>query len=385
MRSPAAWSVLLASCALACAVQSPPSDLDTDDVSSTDDTDIESDTETVDTPDDDADDDGTPAPLDCDDEDPLSTVRSTDADCDGTITAEDCDDENPAAALTEDDVDCDGAPKRYDCNDLLPTSPTSDVDPDCDGTPGFTMQRIAGSTFEMGCIPDVTTCEEKEVPAHTVTVSYDVMMMTTEVTQSHFHAVMGYNPTAFPACGPRCPIETVSWHEAVAFANALSAAEGLESCYTCTGRDLWIGCVEAVPPTTCLGYRLPTEAEWENAARCGTNTAYAGSDFENLVSWYRANSGNRTRTVAQKPANTCGLHDMSGNVFEWMNDWYAPYSEEAQVDPTGPADGATKVGRSGGYDCSHLLTQVTARDGQAAPADRYPVLGFRLVKRAPPP
>jgi formylglycine-generating enzyme required for sulfatase activity len=192
---------------------------------------------------------------------------------------------------------------------------------------------------------------------------------------------MGYNPSRFSSCGSTCPVENVSWHEAAAFANAASAAAGLSRCYTCTGSGTSISCSAPSTVYTCTGYRLPAEAEWEGAARCGEDLLYAGGTTIDAVAWYTSNSGGRTHAVASKAANACGLYDMSGNVWEWTNDWYGAYASGA-TDPSGPASGSVRVVRGGSWLGGPQDARVAHRH-DVAPGGRYNNLGVRLLRTAP--
>jgi formylglycine-generating enzyme required for sulfatase activity len=182
---------------------------------------------------------------------------------------------------------------------------------------------------------------------------------------------MGDNPSSFQGCGPNCPVERVSWDDAVLYANALSRREGLVECYTSStfaGLD-------------CAGYRLPTEAEWEYAARAGTT----GPSYGRLdnVGWYLNNSGGSTQAVGGKAANGFGLSDMLGNVSEWTGDWYAPYPYPGTViDPTGVTTGSSRAVRSGSWGYSAAGVRVANRDA-SPPNGRANFIGFRLARTVP--
>ncbi len=190
---------------------------------------------------------------------------------------------------------------------------------------------------------------------HEVTLTRGFWMGETEVPQGQWRALMGNNPSGDTGCGDDCPVGRVNWYEAVAFANALSSRVELDECYelaTCKGKaGEGLECGEVRFRGLCRGYRLPTEAEWEYAARAGTTTRYwSGDDEKDLarVGWYAGNSGNRSHRVTEKAApNPWGLHDMHGNVWEWVSDWSGPYSWREQRDPAGPPSGENRVIRGG--------------------------------------
>ncbi len=178
------------------------------------------------------------------------------------------------------------------------------------------------------------------------------------------------------------PAINVSWHDAVAYANWLSEQDGLTPAYRISGTEVtWNRSAD--------GWRLPTEAEWEYAARGGTRareTIYAGSNDAGEVAWYTDNSGGKTHPVGEKRANELGLYDMSGNVWEWCWDWYGSYSSESQRNPTGPASGSGRVGRGGGWRYAAVGIRVAIR-GITAPLHYLAGtggsgLGFRLAAPA---
>jgi formylglycine-generating enzyme required for sulfatase activity len=177
------------------------------------------------------------------------------------------------------------------------------------------------------------------------------------VTQALWRAVMNNNPSNFENCD-QCPVEQVSWNDIQNFLQKLNALD--------PGKN----------------YRLPTEAEWEYAARGGPpskqNFVYAGSDKIDEVAWYGDNSDNKTHPVGQKKANALGLFDMSGNVWEWCNDWYGAYSAENQRNQKGPDSGSYRVFRGGGWYGSASNCRVAYRRA-FAPEIRGSDVGFRLA------
>jgi formylglycine-generating enzyme required for sulfatase activity len=174
----------------------------------------------------------------------------------------------------------------------------------------------------MGCSPKEDSCYPNEDPAHGVTISA-FELLETEVTEAQYEAVMKANPSCNHSGGggPDNPVECVAWPQAKAFCEA-------------------------------IGGRLPTEAEWEYAARGGTRTRfYCGDDYACLdgIAWFEDNSGERKQPVGGKAPNAFGLYDMLGNVFEWTGDLYGEYSAEDQVDPRGPLTGNDRVFRGGSF------------------------------------
>ena len=199
----------------------------------------------------------------------------------------------------------------------------------------FTMIKVKGGTFQMGS--DAGKNDEK--PVHNVTLS-DYAIGETEVTQELWLAVMGYNPSCF--IGANLPVEGVSDEECVTFILRLNEM---------TGKI----------------FRLPTEAEWEYAAKGGHKNngvvyVYSGSNTIDNVAWYGNNSGKRTHPVGEKQANQLGLYDMSGNVWERCQDYYDYYSNSPQNNPTGPSSGICRVCRGGKYDCPADDCRTTKRE-----------------------
>jgi formylglycine-generating enzyme required for sulfatase activity len=226
----------------------------------------------------------------------------------------------------------------------------------------------------MGSPTDEEGREDDETQ-HSVAITRAYCMKATEVTQGEWQAVMGSNPSAFTSCGANCPVEQVSWDDAAGYANTLSRREGLPECYsgsTFAGLD-------------CRGYRLPTEAEWEYAARAGTT----GATYGNLdsVAWYDENSGSATHPVGHAQPNAWGLSDMLGNVWEWTGDWYGAYSGGSS-DPAGAVAGSDRVVRGGSFygggsrDVSRFFVRAAYRSFDA-PVSRTDALGFRLSRTAP--
>jgi formylglycine-generating enzyme required for sulfatase activity len=236
------------------------------------------------------------------------------------------------------------------------------------------MVFVQGGTFMMGS--DSGYSDEK--PVHQVTLS-SFMIGKFEVTQGLFQKVMGNNPSKYynDSESPRRPVESVSWYEAVAFCNKLSELAGLQTVYAISGTN-----VET--DFSRNGYRLPTESEWEYAARGGNksrNYKYSGSNDAGIVAWYDANSGDTTHAVGTKAPNELGLYDMSGNVWEWCWDWYKDsYDAGAQRNPLGASSGDNRVLRGG--DKHNRASNLSATNrNQDDPSKRYVNVGFRVVRR----
>jgi formylglycine-generating enzyme required for sulfatase activity len=209
---------------------------------------------------------------------------------------------------------------------------------------------IAPGTFWMGCSSGDSQCDSDEMPRHQVRITKGFELGKYEVTQAQWEAVMGANPSEMR--DPELPVETVSWEDVQAFFGRLNT---LDDGYR---------------------YRLPTEAEWEYAARAGTNDpSVANLD---AVGWSRDNSDKRSRPVGQKLPNAWGLYDMQGNVWEWCADWFDVeyYRTAAPVDPPGPSNGTHRVVRGGGWYSGSRYCRVSVR-GWVSPGDRGSFDGFR--------
>ncbi|GHV83851.1 hypothetical protein AGMMS50212_11910 [Spirochaetia bacterium] len=231
---------------------------------------------------------------------------------------------------------------------------------------------VKGGSFLMGSPPSEADRLDNEAQ-HRVTV-HSFYMGQYEVTQAEYETVLGHNPSEFK--GGNLPVENVSWYEAVEYCNKLSLKEGLKPAYSGSGNDI-------VCNFKASGYRLPTEAEWEYAAKGGNKDTmtyeYSGSNNADAVAWYYSNSGERTHDVGTKAPNSLGLYDMSGNVWEWCWDWYGDYSMVEQTDPAGAASGSYRVLHGGGWDDLTLYLRSAYR-GNLTPTFRGNDLGFRVVR-----
>ena len=304
------------------------------------------------------------------------TTTWTDDTVDGADTAVD---EVWECVATPNDGDDDGSTTSdsvtitQSCNDGSVVLTSSNVD----------FVEVCAGSFDMGCTTGQSSCDSDESPVMPVTLSRNYYLSQTEITQAQYQALMGSNPSNFTSCGTDCPVEQVTWHMAAAFANAMSTAEGLTECYDCTGSGSSVSCDLALEVYACEGYRLPTEAEWEGAARCGEDLLYAGSNTAGDVGWYSANSSSSTQPVAGLDANACGLFDMSGNVNEWVYDWLGStyYTSSGRTDPEGTASGSDRVLRSGSWKTSTASNGLrVAQRGWGNPTSSWDYVGFRLAR-----
>jgi len=351
---------------------------------------------------------------DCD----ASTDENTDGDADGQTACEgDCDDRSGvvytgAMDLCDDlDNDCNGAIDDYDgdsdgigacdgdCNDDDPTITGGYCSP---------MVSVTAGTFDMGSASTELGRQSDET-SHSVTLSVDYSIGIYEVTEFEFESVMGYEPT--PLSCPDCPIRSVTWSEGAKFMNELSVAAGLAACYTCTGTGLATSCTAPADPTACVGYRYPTEAEWEFAAAAGDgsnqypsggvlylqNVPTSGYDdvwigarnswtggWLSGMAWYAGTpvSGvvfpQAPRDVGGGVTNDYGLYDMAGNVAEWTGDLYGSYPTGPVTNPLGATTGVNRVIRGGSY--GDIWSDMrTANRSNWLPTIRSSTIGLRVV------
>jgi formylglycine-generating enzyme required for sulfatase activity len=210
---------------------------------------------------------------------------------------------------------------------------------------GLKYVWIPPGTFMMGCSPGDSECSDDEKPAHQVAITRGFWMGQTEVTQAAYQRVIGSNPSHFK--GSSLPVETIKWDEAQAYCSA-------------------------------VGMRLPTEAEWEYAARGGNSSPRYGA--LDAIAWYDSNSGNTTHEAGQKQPNGYGLYDVLGNVWEWVSDWYDSsfYASSAVNNPQGPASGRYRALRGGCWSNNPWAVRVSSR-GVHVPGGRGDGFGVRCV------
>lgn len=218
----------------------------------------------------------------------------------------------------------------------------------------FNMINVHGGTFTMGATSEMSDSWSNETPTHQVSLS-SYYIGETEVPQKLWKAVMGKNPSYYK--GDDLPVSRVSWNDCQAFIRKLNEL-------------------------TNRRFRLPTEAEWEFAARGGiksNHTPFSGSSNIDDVAWYVGNSGSKPHPVMTKKPNELGIYDMSGNVCEWCQDWYGNYNRDAQTNPTGPASGSYRVNRGGGWNYKARVCRLSCRFKTSPDSNIDNYLGFRLV------
>ncbi len=340
-----------------------------------------------------------------DDDDGDSRINANDDVNNDNVLNDDIDDVNDDATTPDDDSD-------DDVDDDSDDDVNDDSDDDCEGelTDGFVC--VPSGSFQMGSPEDEPGREAYE-NIHAVQLTNAIEMMRHEVAQGLYESIMGYNPSSFSSRNDSQPVERVSWWDALAFSINYSIQEGYPPCYLLS--DIW--CVDGTQGQApdycgghgyidranlelnnvdsvvdCAGYRLPTEAEWEYAARAGTDTAFYTGDIANQecepldsnldsIGWYCGNAEDATHDVGLKTANDFDLHDMSGNVREWVWDWYNYdyYTQSPESDPAGPSVGSSRACRGGAWGFVARKCRSAARDS-SPPDQPNDDLGFRLVR-----
>lgn len=224
-------------------------------------------------------------------------------------------------------------------------------------TPPMEFVTIQPGTFRMGCAEGDTLCDPDENPAHQVRITKAFQLGKFEVTQGQWKSVMGAtnNPSRFK--GDPLPVENMTYLQVEDFLKKLNALDD------------------------GFKYRLPTEAEWEFAARAGTTTPNTGP--LNDVAWHQGNAGGTSHPVGEKKPNAWGLHDMEGNVYEWTTDWFFDYEEDPQTDPKGPEMGFEKVPRGGAWESTPKGVRTSNRNMLEPDGESY-LIGFRYVREPAP-
>ena len=307
---------------------------------------------------------------------------TTDGDGDGDVDG-DIDGDGDADGDVDGDIDgdADGDADSYPCDELWCAPRWSRVYPG-----SFVMGSPAG---EVG--------RRDNEGAHEVTLTRGYFVQTTEVTRYQFRTLMGYDPTPGAECLDECPVGKVSWNEATAYCNALSLEEGYPTCYECVGEGASVVC-ELSPdynsPYECLGYRLPTEAEWEYAARASDTRATHNGNLDvapedcgpsavlEPISWYcGVESGIGAQPVGRLRSNQWGLYDVLGNRVEATHDWFGDYPSHSVTNPVGALSGEYRVYRGG--DSWTIPQNVRAASRQVFEQDSDLNLGLRPVRTAP--
>jgi len=258
-------------------------------------------------------------------------------------------------------------------------------------TPGWTqipeyeMVHIRAGTFMMGS-PRTEVFSREDEQLHQVTLTRDYLIGRFEVTQEFFQEITGTNPSYNNAC-PQCPVEMVSWRDAVLFCNIVSRKAGLKSAYKIHGNSISLD-------LDAPGYRLPTEAEWEYSCRAGSRTIFPNgnclSSAEANINTYLPQPGcemgmNRAQTipVGSFAPNGWGLYDMIGNINEFCWDWYAFYQEDDQIDPTGGPSAKYRVFRGGAFNNFPTRGHSASRQ-KMKPHQALDMVGLRLVRTVVP-
>ena len=289
------------------------------------------------------------------------------------------------------------------CGDSADDDTNDDTDTE---KPSFGLKfvTVPAGTYQVGSPVDEVGRENDDLYRHDVTLTKGFEIATTEITQALYEEITGTNPSYWDPnhdlC-PECPVDQVTWNNAAAFTNMLSLQAGYTECYTCTGSDDDVSCTPVGSPYECNGYRLPTEVEWEIAARGGVDTAYPNGgnlltvpdvlnpgpvtlDNDELLgsfAWYAWSSDDHTHAPAALAANGYGLYDVIGNISEWCHDWHESLDGSAGdiTDPYGPSTGESHIVRGGAFNSIPPYLRLSSRNWYGS-SNLWWVVGVRVVR-----
>ncbi len=257
----------------------------------------------------------------------------------------------------------------------------------------YEMVLIPKGSFTMGALENDTEAQDFEKPRHKVRLRKKFWMGKYQVTQGLWTSVMGSNPCSDYFVDKNHPVANISWFDAVDFCNRYSLKDGKDPVYnglgeyqvgsaaTLSDQELQTLSANITMNLSANGYRLPTEAEWEYAARARKNFLYAGSDELQDVAWYFTNSGPTPHVGGRKKGNEFGLYDMSGNISEMCWDWFGDYDGFSQRDPVGVATGTVRICRGGSWGSRPKYCRLSARSA-GIPQSSSHYVGLRLVRKA---